>query len=224
MKKKKTIIPKKPKKEKINAVHYWAQRDISEMADYWETLTHKHRDLLMTAFGRFGGQFESVLDIGCNFGINIIRLRNTFPELKDYNLHGIDVSLVAINEAKDKLPAVDYQVADVNEGLVFPDKSIDIVLTDATLIYITDKMIKKVIGDICRVAKKAIILCEFADKSELGKADGIYWNRDYKKLLEKEGWDVETIKITKDIWDDPNWSGKGMVYIAVPRSQTLKKK
>ena len=94
------------------------------------------------------------------------------------------------------------------DKLVFPDKSIDVVFTDAVLIYIAPDKIKGVLTDLLRISKKAVILIEQHIDSHCDIFNRGNWQRDYVSLIHEIDPMIPVIltKISKSIWDDPDWS------------------
>ncbi len=100
-------------------------------------------------------EFSSVLEIGSCTGRNLSYILDKFPEVK---ASGIDVNLRAINFAKKKIPAADFEKIDIyNMGT---DKKWDLVFTMAVLIHIHPCGIRSVIEKCIKVANKYIIHIE----------------------------------------------------------------
>ena len=94
------------------------------------------------------------------------------------------------------------------------------VFTDAVLIYIGRDKIKKVIQEMVRISRRALILVErhcFEPQSRDPYGLGVYhcgcWERDYVALL-KQSVPEERIHITKisgEIWPDRRWKETGAI-------------
>ncbi|MEK7403978.1 MAG: class I SAM-dependent methyltransferase, partial [Acidobacteriota bacterium] len=97
-----------------------------------------HRAFLTERIGRFA-PFESILEVGCSCGSNLVALALAYPDVK---LYGVDISARAIRAAKRALARKDADgtaalfVGRADDLHGFADKSVDIVLTDATLMYV----------------------------------------------------------------------------------------
>jgi ubiquinone/menaquinone biosynthesis C-methylase UbiE len=104
----------------------------------------------------------------------------------------------------------------------FPDKSFDVVFTDAVLMYIGADKIGKVAKELQRVAKKAIILVEHHSKQEssLGRVKEKYWLRDYAKLFQPLSHQISTTKIPAEIWGG-NWGKLGYIIEVRGLSRTV---
>jgi len=145
----------------------------------WGDNVDFHRTVIIEKLKQL--QFESLLEVGCGPGQNLYQIKKAFPTV---HLAGIDINEEAIEYAKTKLNSTQLLVGEANK-LPFPDKSFDIILTDAVLIYITSWEIKKVVSELKRVAKKALVLVEWhADEyNKYGEVVFNHWVRDYRKLL-----------------------------------------
>jgi hypothetical protein len=84
---------------------------------------------------------------------------------------------------------------------------------------VTPKDIKKVLGEMVRITRNNVVLCEFHSKS--------WWKRlvlrwktgynahDYRKLLEELGcYDIQIAKIPKEFWEGTPWEEWGYIITA----------
>ena len=190
---------------------------------YWDSRNHSHRPFLIQKISAFY-PFCSILEIGCNCGPNLYLMAKRFPDLQ---LIGIDINLRAIERgselfASESISNVKLSVGKADELEQFQDKSFDIVFTDAVLIYVGPDKIRKVIQEMLRVARRALILVErhcFKPGDPLGR--GVYragcWERNYVALL-KQFVPEERISVTKinsDIWPDERWQQTGAIIEVV---------
>ena len=170
---------------------YWRNRRANWIEAYWKTQDHPHRDSLMEVLKEI--EFDSVLEVGCNCAPNLQRIKKEFQGVK---LAGIDINEQSIKCARKTLPEATLATNEASK-LPFRDKSYDLVITDAVLIYINPREIKKVRDEMLRVARKAIVMVEWqADKED---KIFVHWRRDYRKLF--EGYKIEMRQIT-------NWTEK----------------
>ena len=199
---------------------HYGRRDEWVMG-YWDSREHSHRQFLVEKIAAFP-DISSILEIGCNCGPNLYRLANKFPEAK---IKGIDINPEAVQKGNELLAAesitsVRLSVGKADELGQFPDKSFDVVFTDAVLIYIGPDKISQVIQDMVRIASKALVLMEWhcfepslRDKQALGIRYRGKWQRDYAALLKQFVPEerIEITKITEDVWPDTNWPEVGAV-------------
>lgn len=207
---------KKSKKSvKVQDYKYWAERSLSDKEKDWLygeknwlegyelSVQHEHREQIieiLKALYPFGG----VLEMGCNVGPNLLRISQEFPENQ---MSGYDINEKAIERARELLPKATLRVG--LHGQIPFSEQFDIVLADATLLYVPPDEIEQVMDEINRVAKKAVILVErYAEKDEVV---GNVWGRNYKKLLENRGFSVSEFPV---LWDSSeNWKRHGRIWV-----------
>ena len=182
----------------------WRERKVDWNKSYF-VLNHPHRILICRELLRF--KFKSVFEIGCGAGANLFNIHAIF---KGAEVGGTDINPEAVATALRNLPfAKDLNVGTA-DNIFFSDKSIDILLTDACLLYIGPFKIKKVLREMARVARNGIILCElwrpkWWQRFMIWWYEG-YWLHNWPKILPKYGfYDVKITKITKEQWPDSLW-------------------
>jgi len=200
----------------------WDDKGNDWIENYWLSSQHPHRKHLIERFDKY--EPKTMLDIGCNCGVNMYMLAKHFP---DAHITGTDINLPAIQKGiayfrkEGMRDRATWYPDSADELFRVPDKSMDVLFTDAVLIYVAPDKIDEIIKDMLRIAKKSIILVEWNIPSIFHKDDeglGVYhkglWMRDYHSLFMKhgvEGYRIKTTKITKDVWDDDNWSDVGAI-------------
>jgi SAM-dependent methyltransferase len=176
----------------------WARECLSP-----EVINHPHREFLLKRIESHR-PFESILEVGCASGPNLYRLAKKFPDIK---IFGTDINKKAVKLGRDWFAGqgmgnVEISVSRAEDLRSFLAKSIDIVLTDAALIYISPDRIRKVLKETFRVANKSLIFNEW--NYDLGK-EPLYrdhWIYNWKELL-KEFITEESIIVTripKGLW------------------------
>lgn len=207
---------------------YWRKRHLLKRSDwqdnkgwvagYWNSKTHIHRQFLIKKVLHYCPL--SVLEIGSNCGPNLYLLAKKSPQVK---LVGIDINEEAIKigrrlfRQKD-ITNVKLLVGKADALYQFSDKSFDIVFTDAILIYIAPNKIKKVLKEIIRISRKALIFLEWHENSEKDPHGlGIYhfghWKRNYVNLLKQfvNENQIHITKIPEELWPGKDWSQLGYV-------------
>ncbi|MFC1909483.1 class I SAM-dependent methyltransferase [Chloroflexota bacterium] len=188
---------------------------------YWDSRNHSHRQFLITEMSASSG-LSSILEIGCNCGPNLYLLAKKYPAA---NLEGIDINPRAVQKgnelfASEGIENVKLSVGQADELGQFPDKSFDIVITDAVLMYIGRDKIKQVVQVMVRIANKTLVLIERhcfepqgRDKEGLGIRYRGSWKRDYVALLKQFVGEehIRVTKITEDMWRDANWQEAGAI-------------
>jgi ubiquinone/menaquinone biosynthesis C-methylase UbiE len=158
---------------------------------------HPHRKLLIETISKYITPESKVLEIGCCTGVDLYLLNQKCQA----NYYGIDISKKAINTGIQWLN--NYSNIRLHQSnasrLMFPDKSIDVIFTDACLVTMDFRTVNNVISEMKRVTKSAIILLEFHSKWQ--RREGIYWIHDFTQYFKY----MQITKITKDNWDNPKW-------------------
>lgn len=156
--------------------------------------------------------YESFLEIGCGPGNNLYAIAREFPNAHYY---GIDISMHALSTGKAYIMKQGIKNIQLISGRAqnlkhFPAKSIDIVFSDATLIYIGPDKIDRVVREIFRVAKKAIFLAEYMTEKPYEYIED-YWAYDWRMLFKNAG--AKTIRFTKitEAMRKSNWAQYGYI-------------
>ncbi len=184
----------------------WKTESPDWIIEYWKSKNHPHRKQIINVLRKIV-PFKSLLEIGCNCGVNLYNIRKKFGKVE---LSGIDVNQDALDFGKKMLPDVKFFQGEIEDAMSFGDYSV--ILVDAVLMYVSDKDIEKAMKRITHSAKKAIILCEWFDKNRLGILQGGHYARNYPLLLKELGWKVREKKI---IWPTSSkWETYGKIFIA----------
>jgi spore coat polysaccharide biosynthesis protein SpsF len=100
---------------------------------------------------------ESVLEVGCNIGRNLVALRGFAKEI-----HAVEPNPEAVRLAKEN-PALEG--VDIREGdgfaLPFADESVDLVFTSGVLIHVAPEDLERVVKEIVRVARHYVLCVEY---------------------------------------------------------------
>ena len=209
-------------KNHLQTIDYWktrlendSQRDWQYdkedwIEDYWESRKHPHRNSIIAELQKLK-PFTSLAEIGCNCGPNLARISEEFSNVK---LKGLDANKESIERAKWLLPEVNFRHGSYL-SLPWEDKSIDVILADATLMYSDPQEIYTAMSEIRRVCKKAVIIVDRF--SRLDRNNGHIWSRNYPELLKQYSFKViNKIKITKEIWPgSKNWAKQGYIFVSV---------
>lgn len=192
---------------------YWQERKIDWQTSYLDTWNHPHREIILAALNSF--RWYSLWEVGCGPGANLVKILKSLP---DRQLGGSDLNADAIALAQKTFAGGKFNVESV-EDLLLSDDAVDVVLSDATLIYIGPTKIKKVLHELTRVARNHIVLCEFHSANPFKR----WWFRwktgynayNYRKLLEDAGcYNIQMVKIPPEYWPGYPWEKFGYVIIA----------
>lgn len=203
----------------------WDARWIAELEEGGRS---QHRDLLFESIARLA-PFESVIEIGCNCGVNLYRLAMQYPRVR---LVGCDVNHVAIERGRafmqsHGLSGVELSVGRADRLGSFANGSFDVVFTDAVLIYIGPDQIRKVAKEMLRLCRRRIILMEWHREGPEGVSDGEFWQGfwvwDYARLFRdvSPGCDVQCTKLPGDMWSPSlGWARFGyLIEVAIDISK-----
>lgn len=208
---------------KLHDARYWVNRPIDSEKDwiddqpnwiesYVHSAYHPHRMLIIDAVKSLG-PIRRLLEVGCGSGSNLLRIHEAFPEMK---LFGLDISGKLIARARDYLPQSTFKVGSYF-SVPYANKSFDVVVADATLMYAGPKDIGRAMNELDRVTNSIIIVDRY-DKSLAGIRNGHVWARNYPKIFEKLGYEVTTAKIKKEDWpQSKGWAKLGYVWVATTK-------
>ncbi len=169
----------------------------------------------------------SLLEVGCAYGQLFQTIAPLFPELK---LTGIDADEERVEGAraaifKSGIRNTSLLVGRAEDLSRFADKSFDLVVTSAMLLYVEPKYIEGVISGFMRVGRKRLLLLEQHlddDKATLGlpgnqkRGEPPYWLRDYRRLLrlflppER----ISVRPVTRPLWLSEEWQQRGCLITA----------
>lgn len=156
-----------------------------------------------------GKDFESVLEVGTQWGENLVAIREKFPNKR---IVGVDADWDDVVSEAQKVTGLDIRIGDVRE-LEFKDNEFDVVFTNALFCMMLVQDIEKGFRELVRVAKKYIILIELETDDFLG----IVWNErvgaNWINMFKKYGMKAEREKIPEEVWDVNPWLEKGYTYV-----------
>lgn len=191
----------------------WLYEDGGWIEGYEQSVAHPHRVKTIEMLKSLK-PFTSLLEIGCSAGPNLKLIHEHFPGVETV---GIDPNEDSVEAAHKFVPNGGVIVGDVRKLLtLFPSKSFDVVLADASLMYVEPGEIVSVMNDIALVAKKAVLIVERCTDAKQGSVAGGVWGRNYEMLLKERGFKVTKEKITEDLWPgSPNWAKYGWYLLGV---------
>lgn len=201
-------------KSTLQHKRFWQERKIDWEKDYLSTWNHPHRQLIMWTLETF--PWVSLWEVGCGPGPNLVRIIKS--NFQGRQLGGSDVNADAIEVAKKSFKGGKFHV-ESSDDMLLSDQAVDVMLSDAHLIYIGPRKIKKVLSEMTRITRNRLVLCEFHSTS--------WWKRwifrmktgynayDYRKVLEEAGcYDIQIIKIPKEFWPGTPWEEWGYIITA----------
>ena len=183
-----------------------------------EAINHPHRKIIVGALKSF--PWFSLVEIGCASGPNLVNIVKFIPNRQ---IGGTDVNPEAIAECEKIFKGGHFNVCPADD-IMMSDKSADVVLTDACLLYVGPFRIRKHLQEIKRVARSHIVFCELHSNSFFRR----WWLRltrgyhahNFQRLLESEGfYDIVKYKLTENDWPGGTpWREFGYIFKAkVPK-------
>jgi SAM-dependent methyltransferase len=127
---------------------------------------------------------DKILDVGCGKGFLLHDFTKVVPGLE---LHGIDISEYAIQNAKEEIKDC-LQVGNAT-SLPFPDNYFDFVFSITTLHNLHCYDLDKALREIERVGKKNKYICVESYRNEEEKANLLYWQVTCEAFNTPEEWD-----------------------------------
>lgn len=181
---------------------------------YLNTVDHPHRLQIVEAVSAFL-PLRSVLEVGCASGANLVCLRERMPGV---SFTGVDINRKAIFVAKKYFAERgDRQVScfagQAHRLTEIADISMDIVLTDAVLMFIAPDRIRNVLAEFGRVCRKGLVFNEYHCEGEVaGRFDGGRWVYDLAVLLGEQFPNAE-IKMEKSAFVGGAWDSYGRLIV-----------
>ena len=125
-----------------------------------------HRPHIIDHVTSFGPP-DSILEIGCGYGANLVNLSEHLSEIR---IAGVDVSAAAIAGAQSfhSLSGADLRVHDLGKPLPFADYSFDVVLSDAVLMFFSDRRLPVLLKELLRVSRRGVVLHEYDAEGQGG--------------------------------------------------------
>jgi ubiquinone/menaquinone biosynthesis C-methylase UbiE len=149
-------------------------------------------------------QFESVLEVGSQWGENLVAIKDEFP---DKVFVGVDTDQETLITAHQKL-AMDFKFGNALK-LDFPEKSFDIVFTNALFCMLQPHQVMQALQELIRVAKKEILLIELNVSEKIGYARGGRTAANWIELFKDLGFKAEKRKLTQEEWPAYPWTEYG---------------
>jgi SAM-dependent methyltransferase len=174
----------------MNSVELWK----GQFGDSYHERNRFTVDQVKPLFDRIldGVHVESVLEVGCGLGHNLMAIDARFR-------CGVEPNRAARTQAIMSYPSLIVTSATADD-LPFKDDAFDLVLTCGLLIHIPPTDIHRVVEETARVSRRYVLAIEYAaveeeEQAYRGQRD-ILWRRPYGKLF--QAWaDMSLVR-----WDD----------------------
>jgi len=211
-------------------------RDISvstfSQPNVWELLVKRggleilrsERGALVQALASFP-QITSVLEVGSGTGGNLSLLRLFAPELQYL---GFDRNNAALRRSPNEGTSL-FLEAEATKAFPIKTKSVDIVFSLASLLYVSGEEIERTLREMDRVSKLGIVLIEQHDEHSSPEGQFVldesassgYWIRDYRGLFSKLKLASEVAPIAGPLFETEQWKKYGSVVVHRKSKPTL---
>jgi pseudaminic acid biosynthesis-associated methylase len=156
-----------------------------------------------------GLDLESVLEIGCNRGHNLVAIDAVAP---DAQLAGIEPNPYALDLARAALPTATL-IEGRADTLPYGDRAFDLVFTAGVLIHVPPQSLDGVLREIVRVSRRYVLAVEyFAEAEEVVRYrdhDDLLWKRDFPAAYAQVAGDLRLVRSgfwgPEDGFDDASW-------------------
>lgn len=180
----------------IESQGWWAQargdRAQGWNENYQKSLHTRHRTIISQIVGELG-DVQTILEVGCHCGPNLIRLATDYPQLRGT---GLDVSADAITfgtawvaqrHLQDRITLRQAPFPQGTEHLA--SGSVDVVLTCYAIgAYMADADLTAALYEMGRLAKRAVILAEpmieGPTRAKHTMNGYIEWHHDYRRAIQ----------------------------------------
>ena len=114
---------------------------------------------------RMAARPTSVLEMGCNIGINLVALGQLLP---DAVLHGVEVNAKAAEEARRNLQYTGRATVTLQSLFDCTETGYDFVFTRGVLIHLNPEMLPLAYEKIHTASSRYVCLCEYYNPTPLG--------------------------------------------------------
>jgi pseudaminic acid biosynthesis-associated methylase len=147
------------------------------------------------------GKIDSILEFGCNIGMNLESIKSLLPEVK---LSGIEINKKAISKIKN-LEQIEVFHDSILE--IEMDRSFDLTLIKTVLIHINPEELDKVYSRLYKFSNKYICIAEYYSPSPVevnyrGHSDKLF-KRDFAGELMRKYPDLDLIDYGFIYHNDP---------------------
>lgn len=174
---------------------HWRDRPIADARRATGNALYPHRQWLAQQLlaAAAGISAPSVLEVGCSYGPNLVRIQHLVPSAMLYGLDispaNIDVGRRFSREHGVPTQAIHLEIGDMRQPLPFSTGSVDIVFTDATLLYANPLQVRRVLREMVRVSRCVVGTLELTGRGRhyvhRRTRDG--WIHSYEPLLNRIG-------------------------------------
>lgn len=143
--------------------------------------------MMYTTLMHTGDIFETILEVGCGNGANLLALERLYEVAAQLGSAGCKFNGVEPNEQARKQNESNAVILDgVATALPYPDSSMDMVMTSGVLIHVHPDELLKAMQEIYRVSSNYIFCIEYfaptQEKIDYHGEQAAMWRNDYGSL------------------------------------------
>jgi hypothetical protein len=202
----------------------WRTRAKESFESLPQSAMHPHRELVIEAVRQLA-PFESLLEIGCHSGPNLVRLARSFPSAR---FSGLDLNpeFIAPGRAwmrEQSIGNVELEVATAGSLADRASRSVDILLADAVLMYVGPEHIVETLRHMRRIARRGLVIVDWmlrADDSRMHHWCDLHWVHNYSALIGNFAPECifHVTKIPPEIWSGGGWGEYGsLLRVEIPQ-------
>jgi ubiquinone/menaquinone biosynthesis C-methylase UbiE len=155
----------------------------------------------------------SLLEVGCADGINLVLAAERWPGI---GLSGVDVNPRSLAMAQQRLAAMgaerrNFAVSGA-ERLAVPDRSVDVVVSDAVFMYLAPKAAERALAEMLRVARRGVAVHLFNDEQHAARLEGGNWVHRFSDLMRVVAPD-RAVTITRSRLPHGQWEEFGALCV-----------
>lgn len=179
-----------------------------------EAAHHHRRPQIVAAVSAFD-PLNSVLEVGCNTGANLYLLAQAHPHA---TVNGVDINAHSVRLGQDwfrshGMPQVSLSVARADALSHIASGSVDVVLSDAVLMFVGPGKIATALSEMRRVARRGVVLHEYASRRPPERNyDGGRFVYDYWTLCAAL-WPDCDLQSAKSAFQGDGWDQYGWLFV-----------
>lgn len=142
-----------------------------------------------------GIPLNSILEVGCNRGHNLIALSEIYGEACD--IVGIEPNPYALTIARESSSRAGVLRGTIFD-LPFVDNTFDLALTSGVLIHVATEDLSLAMQNLYRVSRRYILAVEYFAEEDIALSyrghENLLWKRDFGKRYQEQFPDLELIR------------------------------
>lgn len=148
--------------------------------------------------------FDSILEVGCQWGENLVAIQQKFP---DKRIVGVDINDGLFEEARANTKGIEFIKASVFD-LPFQRDEFDIVFTNALICMLRPVDVEEAVRQLIRVAKNKIYMIELV-KNGIGYVRGGRTGADFVNIFANYCLEAKVEKLGKEVFGCEPWNSYG---------------